>query len=218
AEIEPADDLSPFPPVERPVSVTTAFQYSDEVSREGTGEAEKVLAALGVGPGDAVADIGAGRGFYMQKLADAVGPDGRVYAQDIFPDVVSDLEVRASANGYGNVRSVLGTPDDPGLPPDSLDHALLVHMYHEIGNPYALLWHLRGSLKPDATIAVVDADRITSQHGTPPDLLVCELAALGFEEMTREGLEEGVAYVAVFRQVAPRPEPQDIVPCEGPDA
>ncbi|MGB3721823.1 MAG: methyltransferase domain-containing protein [Pacificimonas sp.] len=210
------EDISPFPPVERPVSAITSNQYSDEVSRDGTGEAEKVLSVLGVEAGDTVADIGAGRGFYMQKLAAAVGPEGRVYAQDIFDDVVSDLEVRANANGFANVTAVLGTPSDPKLPEASLDHALLVHMYHEIENPYALLWHLRESLKPDATVGIVDADRITSQHGTPPDLLACEMEALGFEQVAQAPLEEGVTYAAIFRATAPRPEPADITPCQNP--
>ena len=212
----PTEELSPFPPVERPVSAIVANQYSDEGSREQTGEAEAVIAILGVEPGDTVADIGAGKGFYMQKLAQAVGPSGTVYAQDIFENVVSDLEVRANANGFGNVRSVLGTPSDPKLPEASLDHALMIHMYHEIENPYALLWHLRDSLKPDATIAIADADRITSQHGTPPALLKCELEAVGFAEVAEERLEDGKSYVAVFRQAGPRPEPQDIVPCRNP--
>ena len=152
----------------------------------------------------------------MQRLAEAVGPAGTVYAQDIFPDVVEDLEIRASANGFGNVDAVLGTPADPSLPPNSLDHAIMIHMYHEIENPYALLWHLRESLKPEATIAVADADRITSQHGTPLDLLACELAAVGFEQVAQSPLEDGASYVAIFRQARPRPEPQDIVPCRNP--
>ncbi|EMD82963.1 class I SAM-dependent methyltransferase [Pacificimonas flava] len=210
------EELSPFPPVERPVSAIVASQYSDEASREQTGEANTVLAVLGVEAGDTVADIGAGKGFYMQKLAAAVGEGGRVYAQDIFPDVVSDLEVRANANGFGNVEAVLGTPADPKLPEESLDHALLVHMYHEIENPYALLWHLREALRPDATIAVVDADRITSQHGTPPELLACELGAIGFEQVAQSPLEDGNTYVAIFRASEPRPAPEDIVPCQNP--
>ena len=208
------DDLSPFPPVERPVSAIVANQYSDEESREATGEADTVISILGVEEGDTVADIGAGKGFYMQRLADAVGESGTVYAQDIFEDVVQDLAVRANAYGYGNVRPVLGTPSDPRLPENSLDHALMIHMYHEIDNPYALLWHLRGSLKPDATIAVADADRITSQHGTPPDLLACELRAVGFEQIAQSPLEDGKSYVAIFKAEGPRPAPEDIVPCQ----
>ena len=213
---EPSADITPFPPVERPVSAITSNQYSDEESREGTGEAETVLSVLGVEEGETVADIGAGLGFYMQKLAEAVGPDGQVYAQDIFPDVVQDLSVRASANGFGNVEAVLGSPADPGLPENSLDHALMIHMYHEIENPYAFLWHLRSSLKPDGTIAIVDADRITSQHGTPPALLECELNAMKFTQVAQAPLEEGRTYVAVFRATGPRPAPEEIVPCENP--
>lgn len=212
----PAEDISRFPPVERPVSAIVSNEYSDEASREKTGEAETVLSILGVESGETVADIGAGRGYYMQKLARAVGPTGRVYAQDIIPDVVSDLEVRANANGFGNVRAVLGTPNDPRLPKNSLDHAILIHMYHEIENPYALMWHLRESLKPDAAIAVVDANRITSRHGTPPELLACELEALGFEQIAQSPLEDGEAYVAIFRTVAPRPAPEAIEPCRNP--
>ncbi|MGB7405358.1 MAG: methyltransferase domain-containing protein [Pacificimonas sp.] len=212
---EPAD-INPFPPVERPVSAIVSDQYSDEASRQETGEAETVLSVLGVEAGETVADIGAGRGFYMQRLASAVGPDGTVYAQDIFEDVVKDLSVRASANGFSNVEAVLGTPDNPRLPENSLDHAVMVHMYHEIENPYALLWNLRDSLKPGASIAIVDADRVTSRHGTPPALLECELAAVGFEQFAMAPLEDGRAYVALFRATQPRPEPAEIEPCRNP--
>ncbi|MEE4349743.1 MAG: methyltransferase domain-containing protein [Pacificimonas sp.] len=215
-EEDRADEVTPFPPVERPVSAIVANQYSDEASREQSGEAETVISILGVEDGETVADIGAGKGFYMQRLAAAVGPEGKVFAQDIFEDVVSDLNVRAAANGFGNVTAVLGTPGDPQLPPNSLDHALMVHMYHEIENPYELLWHLRDSLKADATIAIVDADRITSQHGTPPDLLACELDALGFQQIAQSPLEDGRSYVAIFRADRPRPEPADILPCQNP--
>ena len=78
---------------------------------------------------------------------------------------------------------MLGEPHDPRLPAGSVDIAILVHMYHEIAQPYALLYNLLPALKRDARVGIVDAFAPTSKHGTPPSLLRCELAAIGYREI-----------------------------------
>src|SRR6476661_7358189 len=75
----------------------------------------------------------------------------------------------------------LGVPNDPQLPDASFDRIFMIHMYHEIERPSEVLWHLRAALKPGGRIVVVDADRPTDRHGTPPRLLVCEFGAIGYE-------------------------------------
>ena len=90
--------------------------------------------------------------------------------------------------GLQNVAIALGEPHDPRLPADSLDIAILVHMYHEIAQPYALLYNLVPALKPDARVGIVDAVAPTAEHGTPPSLLRCELQAVGYREIGFERL------------------------------
>ena len=114
-----------------------------------------------------------------------------------------------------SVTVLRGDPHDPRLLPGSVDLALLVHMYHEVQQPYGLLWNLRPVLKPNARIAVIDARKQTEVHGTPPDLLRCELAAVGYRQTAFYDLQEDT-YLAVF--VPPGPgsgpaSPRAIRPC-----
>lgn len=196
-----------FPPPARPVAPVVSARWSNEDAREHVGEAAKVIAALGPLAGLTVADIGAGEGYYEPRLSRAVGRTGRVVAEDIDAATVAGLTARVRP--LGNVRATLGRPDDAGLAADSVDVALMVHMYHEIAQPYALLWRLRTSLRPGGRVAIVDADRPTEQHGTPPKLLACELAAVGFARTSTTEIEDGI-YLAVF---AKRAAPPTIVAC-----
>ena len=168
----------------------------------------------GIHPGMTVADIGAGEGYYSVRLAARVGDKGRVLAEDIMPEVIEALSRRITREKWDNVSVKLGAPEDPKLPENSFDRILMVHMYHEIAEPYAFLWHLSPALKKDGELIVVDADRPTAQHGTPPRLLVCELAAMGFrmEELIPKPTAGG--YLARFRRITARPDPYAIVPCE----
>mgnify|MGYP002652243536 CR=1 FL=1 len=111
-----------------------------------------------------------------------------------------------------NVSVRLGEPDDPKLPADSFDRILMVHMYHEIADPFSLLWNLHDSLKPGARLAIIDADRPTERHGTPPALLQCELEATGYRLLKTERLAGG-SYISVFEPTT-RPTPQMIEPCK----
>jgi hypothetical protein len=102
------------------------------------------------------------------------------------------------------------------LPADSLDIAIMVHMYHEIAQPYALLYNLVPALKPGARVGIIDAYGPTSEHGTPPDLLRCELAAVGYREISLDGLTGSDAYLAIFAppSVASRTRPEVMVACK----
>jgi hypothetical protein len=117
-----------------------------------------------------------------------------------------------------NVAIALGEPHDPRLPADSLDIAILVHMYHEIAQPYALLYNLIPSLKPGARIGIIDSFRPTPEHGTPPSLLRCELAAVGYREISLDRLTGSEAYLAIFAPppVAGRTRPEAMVACKAP--
>ena len=121
-----------------------------------------------------VADIGAGNGYYTVRLAERVGDDGRVLAQDIDREALSRLGRRIERQRLENVSIRLGEMADPKLPDGSFDRIFMVHMYHEIESPYEFLWRMWPSLREDGQVIVVDVDRPTDRHGIPPKLLFCE--------------------------------------------
>ena len=221
--VAPAAALAPpgvpadrFPRPARPVAGIVSDQWMNEDARERVGEAEAVMDLLGVRPGMTVADIGAGSGYYAVRLARRVGPEGRVYAQDVMPAYLEGLRRRVGREDLRNVVLALGEPHDPRLPAASADLALLVHMYHEITQPFGLLRNLLPALRPGARVAILDADRPTSQHGTPPSLLRCELEAVGFREVGMHPLAGGTEYLAVFEPPTRPPAIDRIVPCRAP--
>jgi ubiquinone/menaquinone biosynthesis C-methylase UbiE len=187
--------------------------YSDEGTRDRNGEAERVMDRLGVKPGVRVADLGAGDGYYTARLARRLGPSATLYAQDIQPDTLKGLEGRLRREGIDGVKLVLGAPRDPKLPPASFDVAILSHMYHEIENPYEFLYRLRPALAPNARVGIIDNDRPTQDHGTPPALLRCELAAVGYRQRDFVSLTPAEGYLAVFAPPDTLPRPESIIPC-----
>jgi ubiquinone/menaquinone biosynthesis C-methylase UbiE len=210
------DTASAFPKANRTVAPIVSAEFSTEDARDKVGEFEAVVAAAGVGPGMSVADIGAGEGYYTVRLAPLVGPKGRVLAQDIVPEVRDRLAERVQRERLDNVAVRLGQPEDPKLPAASFDRVFLVHMYHEVTEPYAFLWHLVGGLKPGGEVIVVDADRPTGNHGIPPAMLKCELASVGLSLVRFQRLEGGDSYFASFRMGRARPAPAEVRACRMP--
>ena len=204
-----------FPKPARPVASIISDRWATEDTREHVGEAAAVMQLLDIHPGMAVADIGAGAGYYTVRLARRVGPSGRVLAEDVMPDYLAGLQRRVTTEGLANVTLTQGEPFDPRLPASSVDVALLVHMYHEIDQPYGLLVNLLPALRPGARVAILDANRPTLQHGTPPALLECELRAVGYRQVGFHPLENGATYLAVFAPPGQAPAPEGIVPCRG---
>ena len=208
-----AEEPRAFPKTERPVAPIVSDAFSTEDARDRVGEAEAVIAFAKVQPGMSVADIGAGEGYYTVRLSPVVGPRGRVLAQDIRAETRDRLALRVQRDGLDNVTVRLGLPADPKLPQASFDRIFLVHMYHEVTEPYAFLWHLRSGLKPGGLMVVVDADRPIERHGMPPALLDCEFASVGLERIATAKVAGTDGYMALFRAAQPRPEPGAIKPC-----
>ena len=202
-----------FPKPQRPVAAIVGDTFSTEDVRDRSGEATRAIALAGVTPGMWVADVGAGEGYYSVRLSPVVGRRGRVLAEDIVPEVRDRLADRVRREKLDNVAVTLGTPDDPKLPPRSLDRVFLMHMYHEVASPYAFLWHVRAALKPGGQIVVVDSNRPPDRHGMPPALLRCELAALGLKMTRFEPLDTADSYFAAFEPAGERPRPSAIKPC-----
>jgi ubiquinone/menaquinone biosynthesis C-methylase UbiE len=202
-----------FPAAHRPVAPIISNRFSTEEARDSVSEAREVMDRAGVVWGMTVADIGAGEGYYTVRLADRVGPKGRVLAQDIIPAVRDNLAERVSREALDNVSVKLGEPTDPKLPANSFDRVFLMHMYHEITEPYEFLWRLRPALRPGGRVAVVDMDRPITEHGTPPALLDCEFAAVGYVRVYREPMPKVGGYLAMYEARGPRPEPEAIKVC-----
>ena len=202
-----------FPRPYRPVSDLGANSVSSEDQRDSRGEAQAVMDLADIRPGASVADIGAGEGYYTVRLAERVGAKGRVLAQDVDPEAIRRLGQRVERERLDNVSIKLGAAEDPRLPERSFDRVFMVHMYHEVTEPYAFLWNLRPSLKPGGQVVVVDVDRPTDQHGIPPQLLFCEFGAVGFRLVEFVVKPELNGYYAAFEAQGQRPEPKVIKPC-----
>lgn len=213
AQTDRPESARAFPRADRPVSAVGSNEFSTEDQRDDLGEAAVVMDLAAIKAGTTVADIGAGEGYYTVRLAERVGSKGRVLAQDIDRAVVQRLGARVERERLDNVSIKLGAEDDPGLPAASFDRVFLVHMYHEVREPYAFLWRLRPALNTGGQVIVVDVDRPTDQHGMPPALLFCEFQALGFRLVEFVRKPELKGYYAQFEVAGPRPAPDAIKPC-----
>lgn len=209
---ESAED---FPQANRPVAPTVSSRWSDEDVRDRLGESEDVMNRSDIRQGMTVADIGAGDGYYTVRLSDRVGADGRVLAQDIMPDVIERLGDRIARERLENVSIRLGAADDPRLPDNSFDRVLMVHMYHEIAEPYAFLWRLWPALRTGGQIVVVDGNRPIAEHGTPLPLLICEFEAVGYRPVEFVENPNAGGYLVRFARGERRPAPEQIRVCSG---
>jgi ubiquinone/menaquinone biosynthesis C-methylase UbiE len=163
---------------------------AQESAREQWQRVPEVLAALGIGPGSRVADVGSGDGFFSVRLARAVGETGRVYAVDISAEALGRLRDRLQREGIDNVEVIEGEPDDPRLPEAALDAALIVNAYHEMVEYRAMLAHLRRALKPEGRLVMVEPitsrmraaprARQVDEHEIAPWFVEAELREAGF--------------------------------------
>lgn len=117
---------------------------------------EKVMDAIGIKPGMIIGEVGAGRGRYTVHLAHRVGSEGKIYANDIDEKALSYLRERCRRNNIQNIETILGKVDDPLFPERSLDMVIMVWVYHMLEKPIPLMKNLRSSLKPGATVVILD--------------------------------------------------------------
>lgn len=205
-----------FPRADRPVAGVVSNEFSNEEARDDRNEATKVMDLAGIAPGMTVADIGAGNGYYTVRLAERVGAEGRVLAQDIDDAALKRLGTRVERERLDNVSIKPGDIDDPRLPENSFDRIFMVHMYHEVTEPYAFIARLRPALKKDGQVIVVDVDRPTNRHGIPPKLLFCEFEAVGYKLVEFIEKPDIAGYFARFEAEGPALKPEAIKSCEQP--
>jgi predicted methyltransferase len=163
---------------------------------------DDVVAALALEPGDTVADLGAGEGYFTEHLSAAVGPEGRVYAVDVDADVVAELEQRFPP-GEGNVEPVLGGFEDPRLPDGELDLVLLVNTFHHIEARPEYFRRLQADLAPGGRVAVIEPNEelggvlslaLDEGHTSRSDAVAEQMSAAGY----RLDAEHGFLPVQIF--------------------
>lgn len=207
----PAAQVGDQPP-RKPAQVMSAHGGGAEwLEREGRAELEKpevTVAAMSLRDGDVVADIGAGTGFYSRRLARAVAPSGKVYANDIQPEMLERLQELAAREGITNIVPVLGTETDLNLPAGTFDWVLLVDVYHEFQQPGVMLRKIREALKPNGRVALVEyrlegssASHISLEHRMSVEQVTAEWTAGGFLlERTIEELPSQHLFILTTRR------------------
>ncbi len=133
-----------------------AAEWLDRPEREKEEAPSKLMELLKVHPGDAVADIGAGTGYFSFRLSDRVGPKGKVYAEEIQKEMLDIIAARAKARGVKNIELVLGTETDTKLPAGAVDLILLVDVYHEFDYPFEMTQAMVRALKPGGRLVFVE--------------------------------------------------------------
>jgi ubiquinone/menaquinone biosynthesis C-methylase UbiE len=139
----------------RPMGVAGA-PWLERGEREEEEAPTRALEIIKVAPGSTVADIGAGSGYFTERLSKLVGPSGKVYANDLQQGMLDLLQRRIDRHKLTNITLVLGDPADPKLPPSSIDMALMVDVYHELGDPQTMLANIRKALKPDGRLVLIE--------------------------------------------------------------
>jgi SAM-dependent methyltransferase len=153
---------------------------------------DRIMDALGIADRSVVADLGAGGGWFTIRLARRVGPNGLVYAEDVQSQMIEATERRVGREGLRNVRTRLGTPDDPRLPPGALDAILIVDTYHEMEHPVALLSNAARALKPQGRLGIVDFKKDGYGPGpaledrVDPEAIIRDAQAAGLRLIRRE--------------------------------
>ena len=160
--------------------------------RDAWQQPERIMDALGIYDGNRVADVGAGSGWFTTRLAQRVGPNGRVYAEDINPLMLESIRNAAEREGLKNVQTQLGTRRDPGLP-GGLHAVLMVDIYVFLQDPVSILRSIAGSLAPNGRLGIVDYKKDGAGGPGPdlgeridPDVIIRDAAAAGLELRSHE--------------------------------
>jgi len=172
--------------------------------REEEEHPDEALRDIGIVKGSTVADVGAGAGAISWRLAKLVGPKGKVYANDIQVRMLELLVKNMEQRKIKNVEPILGTVDDPKLPPASVDLELLIDVYHEFSQPQKMLRHLRDALRPDGRLVLLEyraedpAVKIRPEHKMTVDMVKAEVEPEGFRlDKTIEGLPQ--QHIIIFK-------------------
>jgi ubiquinone/menaquinone biosynthesis C-methylase UbiE len=167
----------------REIAHVMGHQAADWLERPERDEEEhtgKLVEQLKVKPGDVIADIGAGTGYFSRRLAVKTGSKGSVLAVEIQPEMLDRLTNQMAKAGITNVRAVLGTITDPKLPPESVDLAFMVDVYHEFDHPWEMMQAITRALKPGGRVVFVEF------RGEDPDVPIKPLHKMTETQVKRE--------------------------------
>ena len=168
---------------------------------------DQIMDALLIGEGSVVADLGAGGGWFTVRLARRVGPNGRVYAEDVQKEMIGAIDRRVQREGLRNVVTTLGTQIDPRIPAATLDAVLIVDAYHEMEQPVTLLRNVAKTLKPGGSIGIVNHKKDGGGPGPEMDervdaeKVIADAKAAGLQLRRRDDLR--YQYLLTFG-VAPK--------------
>jgi predicted methyltransferase len=199
-----------------PLLVAPALSQDDWKARDNWERPEEVMDALGIRAGSAVADVGAGEGYFTFRLAARVGPGGKVYAEDILEDRLEQIRTLAAKRKLAQIETVHGTTDDPRLPAERLDAILVVNAYHEMREYDAMLRGIFGALKPGGLLGIIDApakageprESYYERHRIPEELLRGDLSRNGFRFLRRHATftppdSDRTYFFLIFEKPAP---------------
>ncbi len=194
---------TPVPPA-HPTSTPYAGDLSifETPGRDQRLQIDRVMDLLHLKPGSTIADIGAGGGWFSVRAARRVAPNGRVIAEEINAKAIAYIQQRAQREHLTNIETVLGTPDDPKLAPNSLDAALMLKVYHEIEHPPLVLAKLRAALKPGARFGIIDKNGNGADHGLNESIVRSEVEHAGFRQVGRYDFTkaDGQDYFLIFEK------------------
>lgn len=161
-----AQEASVHPGINKNFENADVQKYLERFEREGRvvfDRRDEIVAALDLSPGDSVADIGAGTGFFSFLMTDAVGPEGTVYAVDIAKNFIDYMDGKAQEYGLKNVVTIHNDPRSTGLEPDSVDAVFICDTYHHFEYPFDMLASIRDAMKDDGVLVIVDFERIAGE-------------------------------------------------------
>ncbi len=203
-----APNLQSQNPATAPPSHPTSTPYAGDLSifeepgRDKRLQIDRVMDLLNIKPGSVVADIGAGGGWFSVRAARRVAPNGRVIAEEINPKAIAYIQQRTKREHLSNIETILGTPDDPKLAPNSVDAALMLKVYHEIAHPPLVLENLRAALKPGARFGIIDRNGNGADHGLNEPIVRAEVERAGFRQVARYDFTkaDGQDYFLIFEK------------------
>jgi len=199
--------VTPTPQTNSNIGRETSEPYTGELSifeapeRENNLQINRVMDILKISGGKSVADIGAGSGWFTVRAAKRAGEKGQVFAVEINQDYIDYINARAKKESLTNIKTILGKPEDPMLPKQSVDAVLILKTYHEIAEPVQFLKNLRTGLRKNALVGIIDRNGSGSDHGLDKETVIAEAKRAGFE--LKEEFDfvkgDGMDYFLVFQ-------------------
>jgi ubiquinone/menaquinone biosynthesis C-methylase UbiE len=175
----------------------------EDPKRDAYQKPHEVLAALKLKPGEVIADIGAGSGYFTFRLAHNVGEKGKVYAVDVSPDMILHINRRIRATQANNIVSILADPEDPLLPDQSVNRFFICDVWHHVENPKKYLSLMKKMLRPGGEVVLIDFHKKELPVGPPPQMkiaredLIQQMQSNGFR-LTKEHTFLPYQYFLVF--------------------